>query len=231
MDSCELNKILGAVLGTCLILLTLNIAAGSLFSPKAPEKPGYDIAVPEEAAGGGAPAQKEPEVPIATLLAKADLKRGEQATKVCHTCHTFEKGGPNKVGPNLYGIVNDEKGHGRGGFNFSNAMKAAGGKWTFDDLNKFLTSPRGYIPGTSMSFAGVSRATQRADIIAYLNSNSDNPAPLPQAAEAQPPADGGQQPQQGGQQPAQGGQQQPAPAQQGGQQQAPAQGGQQPAAK
>jgi cytochrome c len=188
MDSFELNKIMGAVLATCLGVLTLNIAAGAIFTPGKLAKPGYDIAVPETPAAGGETAKAEPADPIAVRLASADPKKGEAVAKQCGACHTFEKGGPNRVGPNLYGIVNDEKGHGRNGFNFSAAMKAAGGKWTYDDLDQFITNPRGYIKGTSMGFAGLGRPGQRADLIAYLRSLSDNPAPLPTAAEGAPAA-------------------------------------------
>lgn len=184
MDSFELNKVMGAVFGTCLVLLTLNITAGAIFAPHAPSKPGYEIAVPEAAPSGPA-TPAAPEVPIEQLLAKADPKRGEAAVKVCQTCHTFEKGGPNRVGPNLYGVVGGPKAH-IDGFNYSAALKSAGGNWGFQDLNNFLRNPRAAIPGTSMGFAGVSRDTQRADIIAYMNAMSDKPEPLPQAAEAPP---------------------------------------------
>jgi cytochrome c len=185
MDSFEINKILGAVLFTFLCLLGLNIAAGAIFTPPRPAKPGYDIAVPEKPEGG-APAAA-PQESIAELLANADPKRGEQIARVCQTCHTFEKGGPNKVGPNLWGVVGRPKVE--PGFNYSAAMKAKGGDWSIDDLNQFLASPRGYVPGTAMSFAGLPRGPQRADVIAFLNTLSDNPKPLPTAAEAKP-ADG-----------------------------------------
>jgi cytochrome c len=184
MNSFELNKVLGAVLATCLILLALNIGANALFAPGKPAKPGYAIAVKEEAAGGKA-AAAAPEEPIEALLAKASVEKGQAAAKQCGACHTFEKGGPNRVGPNLYGIVGSERGEGRG-FNFSAAMKAKGGTWTFDELNKFLANPRGYIPGTAMTFAGLSRPDQRADVIDYLRTLADNPLPLPKAAEAAP---------------------------------------------
>jgi cytochrome c len=181
MNSFELNKVLGAILATCLIVLSLNIGASAIFSPEKPAKPGYAIAV-KEIAAGGASAAKEPEQPIETLLASASAERGAATAKQCQACHTFEKGGPNRVGPNLWGVVGDERGKGRGGFNFSAAMKAKGGEWTFDELNKFLKDPRGYIPGTNMTFAGLSRDSQRADMIAFLREHADSPVALPKAA-------------------------------------------------
>ena len=190
MDSFEINKILGAVLGTCLFLLSLNIAAGALFAPHKPAKPGYDIVVPEhpvEEAKPGAPA-----VPIATLLASADVARGENAAKKCVACHTFQKGGPSLVGPNLWGTINRPKAS-IAGYNYSTAMKGKSGNWTIDDLDTYLKNPRGMVPGTAMNFPGIPKGTERADIIAFLNSRSDTPAPLPKAAEA--PSGGAPKPQ------------------------------------
>jgi cytochrome c len=180
MDSFELNKIIGAVLGTCLILLVTSFTASALFAPKMPEKPGFAIAA-KEAEGGAKEAAAAPSEPIEKLLQSASVEKGAAAAKVCQACHTFEKNGPNRVGPNLYGIVGDHKGEGRG-FNFSAALKSKGGDWTIQDLNQFIANPKGYVPGTAMGFAGVSKDTQRADILVYLNSLSDKPAPLPTAA-------------------------------------------------
>jgi cytochrome c len=182
MDSFEVNKILGAVLGTCLGLLSINIAAGAIFAPTKPTKPGYEIVVPEKAPSGQ-PAEPQKQEPIEQLLANADVGRGENAAKKCQACHTFNKGGRNLVGPNLWGVIGRPKGS-EAGFNYSAALKAKGGTWTIDDMNQFINNPRGYIPGTNMTFAGIQRGGERADVIAYLNSLSDNPAPLPKAAEA-----------------------------------------------
>src|SRR5437868_6582183 len=141
MDSFELNKILGAVLATCLVLLVSSFTAGAIFAPVKPEKPGYDIAVKEEDHGGGAK-EAAPSEPIEKLLQTASVEKGAAAAKKCAACHTFEKGGPNRVGPNLWGVVDRDRAS-EPGFNYSAAMKAKGGKWTFDELNKFIANPKG----------------------------------------------------------------------------------------
>ena len=122
--------------------------------------------------------------PIETLLASANVKEGEQTAKECELCHNLGKGQGNKIGPDLYGVVGRPVAS-EAGFNYSAPLKAKGGAWTFDALNTWLTNPRADVPGTLMTFAGISNEKQRADVIAYLNSNSDKPLPLPKAAEAQ----------------------------------------------
>ena len=182
MDSFEINKILGAVLATCLVLLITSFTANALFAPKQPAKPGFEIAAKEESGKGGeAKPAAAPSEPIEKLLQTASVQKGEASAKKCAACHTFAKGDKNGVGPNLYGIVGDHKGEGRG-FNFSAAMKAKGGTWSIDELNQFIASPKGFVPGTAMGFAGIPKDTERADVLAYLNSLSDKPAPLPTAA-------------------------------------------------
>ena len=194
MDN-EVNKILGAVLGTCTLTLALMIGSEILFEPHEPAKAGYELPEPAAAGAAAAPAAAAAVEPIAVRLASADPAKGEAVAKQCGSCHSFEKGGPNKVGPNLYGIVGNHHAH-LEGFSYSTAMKEKSGEqWTFDALDHFLTDPKAAIPGTAMSFAGVKRPDQRANLIAYLNKNSDSPLPPPAAdapaapaAEAAPPA-------------------------------------------
>jgi cytochrome c len=181
MDSYEINKILGALLFACLCLLSLNIAAQALFAPVKPAKPGYEVAVTEHKQDAGA--AKAPDEPIEKLLASATVDKGEAAARKCAACHTFGKGEPNRVGPNLYGVVGRPKAS-IATFNYSAAMKAKSGNWTIEELNVYLTNPKAMVPGTTMSFAGVPRGSERADLITYLNSKSDSPAALPKAAEA-----------------------------------------------
>jgi cytochrome c len=166
-----------------LVLVTLNITAGAIFSPHKPEKAGYEIAVTEHAADAGKGEAAAANEPIETLLASASIEKGATAAKKCQACHTFERGEPNRVGPNLWNVVGRPRAS-EARFNYSPAMKAKGGSWTIDDLNQFLTNPKGYVPGTAMAFAGLPRGSERADVIAFLNSKADNPKALPKAAEA-----------------------------------------------
>ncbi len=182
MNSFELNKILGAILGTCLILLAIHLGAQALFATETPAKPGYEIVV---AKTGAKAAPKKAETPLPVLLAHASVDKGKQIAKQCEACHSLGKGEPNKIGPNLYNVVDSPVAEGRGGYNFSAALKKVGGKWTYQKLFKWIEDPRAYAPGTLMTFAGIKSPEQRADVIAYLRTLSDSPQPLPKV-EAQP---------------------------------------------
>jgi cytochrome c len=187
MDGFELNKIMGAVLATCLFVLSVNIVAGAVFSTHAPEKPGFVVEVPEAGEGTKQAAPVEAE-PIAVRLAKAEVAKGEVAAKKCVACHSLEKGGPNKVGPNLWDVYMNKHAH-TPGFSYSAGMKAAEGQWTAEALDTFLTNPRAAIKGTSMALAGIRNPKERADIIAYLATLSDSPKALPKPSQdAQAPA-------------------------------------------
>jgi len=179
MNSFEMNKILGAILTTCLCVVALNIASGAIFSPPELAKPGYEIAVPDKAPADHGQQPPQPDaVPLDQLLAKADLERGQSSAQKCAACHTFNKGGPNGLGPNLWGIMGRARGS-VAGFNYSPAMKAAGGQWSVPELVDFVANPAMKVPGTFMAiFGGIPRAQERADLMAYLNTLSDNPGPL-----------------------------------------------------
>ena len=179
------NMGVGALLGTVFVLMSVSIASEGIFHSGAPEKEGFAI-VAEEAGGeeaGGAEAVAA--VPIAALLASADAGAGEAVFKKCASCHTSEKGGPNKVGPGLWDVVNRPIAS-HEGFSYSAAMTAfsEGQKvvWDYEHLNGFLLAPKKHVPGTAMGFAGLKKDDERANLIAYLRTLSDNPAPLPTAS-------------------------------------------------
>jgi len=154
-----------------------------MFHSERPEPMGYEIAgVEAEGEGGGAGGPS-----LATLLASADVAAGEKVFAKCTACHTINQGGSNGIGPNLYGTLGEEIAVGKGGFPFSDALKKVGGTWTFEQMDHWLTSPRSFASGTKMSFAGLSKPEDRANIIAYLNAQGSN-LPLP-AADAAPAGD------------------------------------------
>ncbi|MGO9005060.1 MAG: c-type cytochrome [Beijerinckiaceae bacterium] len=179
MESFEFNKIAGAILGALLFGMGTGVVADAIFAQGKPAKPGYDLPTGEVAAAEPGPASKAAAEPLPELLAKADPKKGQADTKACQSCHNFEKGAGAKIGPPLYGVVDRPKGS-IAGFSYSDGMKAKGGSWTFEDLNSFITDPKAYVSGTKMSaFGGEKDAHKRADILAYLRTLSDAPAPLP----------------------------------------------------
>jgi len=185
------NTIAGWVLFAGIVALGSSIVAGEYFHSERPEKMGYPIAgVQEEGEGGAAAAEQ----PIEVYLAKADPAHGQQVFNKCMACHNADKGGANQMGPNLWGILGAGIAEDRNGFAFSDALKKVGGTWNWDNLSKWLTSPKAFAPGTKMTFAGLSNQQDRADVEAFLNSHSDSPQPLPKAPAAAAPAAAGQAP-------------------------------------
>lgn len=177
------NTIAGWVLAGGIVALGLSIVTGMYFHPEAPEKEGF--AVVAEAAGeaGGAAV-----VPIATLLATADIAKGEAVFKKCAACHTINQGGANGIGPNLWAAMGKPHGH-VPGFAYSDALKSVPGNWDWEGMDKWLANPKKYAPGTKMTFAGLGNPEERANLILYLNAQGSNlPLPTPPAAEA-PAAD------------------------------------------
>ena len=181
MDSFEFNKIAGAVLGTALVVFGLNELSKIIYHAPEPEKPGFAIEV-AEAEGSGQAAAETPAAPaesLGTMLASADATKGQAVFKACAACHDGSKGGPNKVGPNLWGIVGRMHGV-HEGFAYSEAMAALKDKpWSYEALNEFLIKPSAAIPGTKMGYGGLKKDADRANLLAYLATLSDSPVPFP----------------------------------------------------
>jgi cytochrome c len=182
MDSWEWNKIAGAVLGTLLFVLVVKFVAQAVYETPAPAKPGYAVDVPEEAqtqTASAAPAA-EPLPDFGSVLPSADINHGKEVAARCQQCHDESKGGPNKIGPNLYGVVGRARAT-HPGFSYSSAMNANHDPWTYDKLFAFVKAPQADIPGTKMSFAGLRSAQDRIDLLAYLRTLNDSPPPIPPA--------------------------------------------------
>ena len=179
MDSFEINKIVAAVLMVALIVIGIGKLSDVIFHVEKPETPGYSVEVETtKSVSTTSSASKSDKVDIAALMAMGDIAHGEKVFKKCAACHSIVKGGKNNIGPALYnvvgrqiGVVNDYK--------YSKALSGYGKKWTFEELNGYLTKPAKWIKGTKMAFAGLRKEKDRASVILYLNQNSDNPLPLP----------------------------------------------------
>ncbi len=181
--SLEMNKVAAAILTGGIVAMLSGFVANELYSPEHLEEPAYKVALPE--GGGGAKPEEPKEQSILPLLASASVEAGQKQTAKCAACHSFDKGGPTKVGPNLWGIVGSKPAE-VAGYQFSEGMQKLeeeGKTWTYANLNDFLTSPKDFVPGTKMTFAGLKKIDQRADVIAYLRTLSDDPVPLPSKEE------------------------------------------------
>lgn len=191
MSDLTFNKIAGAVLATGLAVFLLREVSDVVFTKEKPEKAGYAIAVAEETTEGGAAA----EAPIdwGTVLPVADINAGKAVAAKCASCHTFDAGGANGTGPNLYGVLG-KKPATHAGYAYTPAMVEHGnavGKWDYEDLSEFLKAPTKHVPGTKMTFVGLKKPEDRIAMIAYLHSlGSSLPFPAPNPAAAAAPAEG-----------------------------------------
>ena len=177
-DPLFFNKVAAAILSAGLLAMITGFIAREFFHPHHLEKPAYEIAAGVTAAETQTAAAPAGPGAIAPLLAKANVDEGKKIAKKCESCHTFDKGGKNKIGPNLWDVVG-RKHAAHEGFSYSAAMQALKGSWDYDALNKFIFNPRGDVNGTKMTFAGLKNDQERADVIAFLRTLSDSPKPLP----------------------------------------------------
>ena len=191
MDGFELNKVAAAILLAGMTAMVVSLVVDGLYvgeeeGHKSAEKRGYQIEVTDTATtGGGEGAAAAKPVDIASYFAKATIEKGEALSKTCQACHSLGKGEPNKIGPNLYGVVDGPHAH-RKDYSYSNAMASFKGTWDVQSLSQFITKPKDYVPGTKMAFAGMKKPEDRASLILYLHSLSDNPKPLPTPKPAEP---------------------------------------------
>jgi cytochrome c len=200
MQSWDMNKVIGSVLATVLFILAIKmIAIPIIYDVEPPAKPGYIVQGVQEASSSAQPAKAEEEaIPDwGTVLPTADAKAGEQVAQRCAQCHDWSKGGPDKIGPNLWGVI-DRPRASRASFSYSSAMSSNHDPWTFDKLFVYLKSPASMVPGTKMSFAGLRSGQDRINLLAYLRTQSDSPVsippPQPKAAAPAPAAPTGKAP-------------------------------------
>src|SRR5215472_6312449 len=185
MTSWDMNKVIGAVLASVLFILAIKmIVMPVIFYAPPPKKPGYIVQGVEETTSAGATQAAEETIPDwGTVFPKADVAAGQQTVQVCGQCHDWSKGGPDKIGPNLWGVVGRPRAS-RASFSYSSAMNSSHDPWTYDRLFTFLKSPAGVVPGTKMTYAGLRSEQQRINLLAYLRTQSDSPLPIPPPAPA-----------------------------------------------
>jgi cytochrome c len=185
MDSFELNKIIGAILGTLLFVMGAGFLAEAIYEPIEGRGPGYELPDPEE--GHGGPVVEEPVIDLGTLLAAANAEQGKgTASSRCGSCHNFDEGAGNKQGPALWGVVGRPIAS-HAGFTYSGALSEhAADAWTYENLNAFIHAPQDFASGTKMTFAGLKNDQERANVIAYLSTLSASPLPFPPPAPAEP---------------------------------------------
>ena len=179
MDSFEVNKIIAAVLLVALLVIGLGKIADIVFFIEKPEKSGYKVELPDtDKTSQSEKASKIEKVDISALLALGTIDHGEKVFKKCTACHVVNKGGANKIGPVLYGVLGRQVAA-IGDYKYSKAMSNYDKKWTFEEMNGYLKKPQSHIKGTKMAFAGLRKEKDRASVILYMNANSDSPLDLP----------------------------------------------------
>ena len=181
MDSFELNKIIAAILLTALIVIGIGKFTDILFHVEKPKESAYKIEgleTTEVSVSLNSEKKVDVKVNISELLALGNLAHGEKVFKKCSACHMIASGGKNMIGPNLWGIIGRTAGS-AADYKYSKAMVAYAKQWNFEEMNSYLIKPQAYIRGTKMAFAGLRKEKDRASVILYLNSKSDNPKTLP----------------------------------------------------
>jgi cytochrome c len=183
MDSFEFTKIFGALLTAGLVASLSGFITSKIYPEHRGEVRTYLVAATEAApqgAPGAAEAPAETATGVAVLLAAADPAAGAKAVKKCTACHSLNQGGKHRLGPNLWDLIGRPVASAVG-YKYSKALKGKSGEtWSYDNLDAFLTKPKGWVPGTKMAFAGLKKPERRADLIAHLRSLSDSPAALPE---------------------------------------------------
>ena len=177
MDALRINKMAAALLSGVLLIMVFGKIGNILVDPKTDISNAYPIEVPEKNQIKSKVVEEVVIEPILALLASANLESGQKISKKCVACHGFDAGGPNKVGPNLYNIVNKDQG--KADYAYSKVLASLSGKWSYEELNKFLYKPKLYSKGTKMNYAGLSKTKDRANLIAWLRTKSDSPVSLP----------------------------------------------------
>jgi cytochrome c len=177
MDALRINKIAAALLSGVLLIMVFGKIGNILVDPKTDISNAYPIEVPEKNQIKSKVVEEVVIEPILALLSTANLESGQKISKKCVACHGFDAGGPNKVGPNLYNIVNKDQG--KADYAYSKVLASLSGKWSYEELNKFLYKPKLYSKGTKMNYAGLSKTKDRANLIAWLRTKSDSPVSLP----------------------------------------------------
>ena len=175
MNSFEINKVIAAILVTVLVVFGISKISNILFYVKKPDVQGYKVEVKTVNASTKVSAQNQ--VDISALLALGSVEQGKKVFKKCAACHSIARGGSNKIGPALWGVLGRQAGSILN-YKYSKGMVAHGKTWSFEEMNGFLTKPKDWIKGTKMSFVGLKKATERAAVILYMNENTDTPLPL-----------------------------------------------------